>query len=105
MAQKKTILPNARKTPRFAGVSTFCRLPRIEDVAAENAPVDWAVYGVPFDSGVTYRPGARFGPRAIRDESQYVKPYSVEHGINVAEWLSIADAGDAPVRPFSCEEN
>lgn len=105
MAQKKTVLPNARKTPRFAGVSTFCRFPRIEDVAPENAPVDWAVYGVPFDSGVTYRPGARFGPRAIRDESQYVKPYSVEHGINIAEWLSVADAGDSPVRAFSCEEN
>lgn len=105
MATKKTVLPDARKSPRYAGITTFCRYPRLGDVAPENSPVDWAIYGVPFDSGVTYRPGARFGPRAIREESQYVKRYSVEHDIDVCEWLSLADAGDAPVRPFNCEEN
>jgi agmatinase len=56
---------------------------------------------VPFDGGTTYRPGARFGPRAIREESQYVKRYSVEHGVDVCDSLSLADAGDAPVQPFS----
>lgn len=98
---KRTVLPEPRRTPRFAGVCTFCRYPRLEDVAPENAPVDWAIYGVPFDSGVTYRPGARFGPRAIREESQYVKPYSPEHDVDVAATLSIADAGDAPIQPYS----
>lgn len=98
---KKTVLPDPRQTPRFAGIATFGRYPRLEDVAPENAPVDWAIYGVPFDGGVTYRPGARFGPRAVREESQYVKRYSVEHGLDVCEALSLADAGDAPVQPFS----
>ncbi|MCC6659704.1 MAG: arginase family protein [Phycisphaerales bacterium] len=98
---KKTVLPDPRQTPRFAGIPTFCRYPRLRDVAPENAPVDWALYGVPFDGGTTYRPGARFGPRALRQESQYVKRYSVEHGIDVCEALSLADAGDAPVQPFS----
>src|SRR3954469_22713980 len=48
--------------PRYAGFTTFARLPRIDDV--EDHAV--AVLGVPFDSGVTYRPGARFGPAHIR---------------------------------------
>jgi len=98
---KRTILPEPRRTPRFAGPCTFCRYPRLEDVAPENRPVDWAIYGVPFDGGVTYRPGARFGPRAIREESQYVKAYSPEHDVTVPEVLSLADGGDAPIQPFS----
>lgn len=102
---KRTILPDSRKSPRFAGVPTFCRYPRLEDVVPDNAPADWAIYGVPFDSGVTYRPGARFGPRAIRIESQYVKRYSLEHDVDVCEVLSLADAGDAPVEPYDLEAN
>jgi agmatinase len=102
---KKTVLPDARKSPRFAGIATFCRYPRLEDVSPKNAPVDWAIYGAPFDGGVTYRPGARFGPRAIREESQYIKRYSIEHDVDVCEVLSLADAGDAPVAPYSCAEN
>lgn len=94
------MLPDARVRPRFAGVSTFCRYPMLDRVEAANRPVDWAIYGVPFDGGVTYRPGARFGPRAIRDASQYVKRYSIEHGVDVCEALSMADAGDAPVKPY-----
>ncbi len=104
MNTRKTILPNPREFPRFAGVSTFCRFPLLELVPAECKPLDWAIYGVPFDAGVTYRPGARFGPRAIRDASQYVKPYSIVHDIDICEQLSIADAGDTPVRPFSVKE-
>jgi agmatinase len=96
----RTTLPNARQFPRYAGVATFCRFPLIDAVPAHQRPVDWAIYGVPFDLGVTYRPGARFGPRAVRDESQYIKPVHLEHGINLAEVFSMADAGDAPVSAF-----
>lgn len=101
----RTILPDARVSPRFAGIATFCRYPRLEDVVPENRPVDWAIYGVPFDAGVTYRPGARFGPRAIREASQYVKRYSMAHSVDVCEVLSLCDAGDAPVAPFDLEQN
>ncbi|MBM4108439.1 MAG: agmatinase [Phycisphaerae bacterium] len=104
MSGFKTVLPDPRLTPRFAGVATFCRFPRLDDVPPAARPVDWAIYGVPFDSGVTFRPGARFGPRAIRDASQYVKPYHVEHAVNVCQKLSLADAGDAPVHPYGLEE-
>jgi agmatinase len=101
----RTLLPNPRKTPRFAGVPTFCRFPLLDQVEPANRPVDWAVYGAPFDTGVTYRPGARFGPRSIRIESQYVKPFHVEHDINITEHLSLADAGDAPVQLYDCKAN
>lgn len=105
VSSPRTVLPNPRRSPRFAGIATFCRYPRLENVTAENKPVDWAIYGVPFDGGVTYRPGARFAPRAIREESQYVKRYSLAHDIDLCDLLSLADAGDAPVAPYSCEEN
>lgn len=100
----RTRLPDARTTPRFAGPCTFCRYPMLETVEPANRPVDWALYGVPFDGGVTYRPGARFGPRAVREASQYVKPYSIQHDVNVCEALSLADAGDSPVRPYNVKE-
>ena len=58
--------PDARVVPRFAGPDTFARLPRLDDVTSAAV----AVLGVPFDSGVSYRPGARFGPGAIRAGSK-----------------------------------
>ncbi|MCC6429101.1 MAG: agmatinase [Phycisphaerales bacterium] len=96
-----TQLPDSRQSPRFAGLVTFGRYPRLADVPAAHRPLDWIIYGIPFDGGVTYRPGTRFGPRAIRDESQYLKPYSIPHGINLCEVLSLADGGDAPTKPYS----
>lgn len=100
----KTVLPDSRVSPRFAGVATFCRYPLLDAVPAASRPVDWALYGVPFDSGVTYRPGARFGPRAIREASQYVKRFHMEFGVDVCEVFSLADAGDAPVKPYGIKE-
>lgn len=68
-----TMLPDPRQYPRFAGVATFCRYPLLEWVAPEHRPVDWAIYGVPFDGGVTFRPGARFGPRAVKQREKKKK--------------------------------
>lgn len=101
MSERKTVIPNSRVQARFAGIATFGRYPRIEDV---DAPVDWAVVGAPFDGGVTFRPGTRFGPRAIREQSQYLKHYSMDHKVDVPGVLSLADAGDAPIKPFSVKE-
>ncbi|MHC4825735.1 MAG: arginase family protein, partial [Planctomycetota bacterium] len=101
--EMRTTVPDSDQLPRFAGVATFCRFPLIEAVPADRQPVDWAVYGVPFDGGVTYQPGARFGPRAIRDASQYIMPGNLELGVDIARSLSLADAGDAPVKPYSCK--
>lgn len=104
MTNLRTTLPDARVTPRFAGVCTFCRFPMLELVQKEHRPVDWVVYGVPFDGGVTFRPGARFGPRAVREASQYIKSYSIEQGVNICEVLSLADGGDAPIQPFGLKQ-
>lgn len=101
---KKTLLPSGRVQPRFTGISTFLRAPQIDDVVPENRPIDWAIYGIPSDAGVTFRPGARFGPRAVRAASQYIKPYLIEQAVHLAEKLSLADAGDSPVSPYSCKQ-
>jgi agmatinase len=92
--------PDARIRPRFVGPDTFARLPRIEDV--ERARV--AVLGVPFDSGTTYRPGARFGPQAIRAGSKLLRAY--HPGLDVEPWFvhQVADAGDLAPNPFSLTE-
>jgi agmatinase len=71
------------------------RLPLVEDLAG----VDVAVAGVPFDTGATYRVGARFGPSAIRHESMLLRPYHPEHRVDLFERLSVADVGDLPVTP------
>ncbi|MEQ9617336.1 MAG: arginase family protein [Phycisphaerales bacterium] len=105
MSTPKTTLVNPRRYPRFSGISTFARFPLIDEVLSEGKKVDWAVYGAPYDSGVTYRPGARFGPRSIRNESQYVKPYHIEHDLTLSDVYSLADAGDARVEPFDLEAN
>jgi agmatinase len=77
-----------------------------DGVTAEVDPalLDWVIYGIPYDGGVTFRPGARFGPRAVRDASQYVKMYHLELDVDIAAMLHMADAGDAPVRPYSTFE-
>jgi len=100
----KTVLPSGRVQPRFAGVCTFLRAPQIDAVSPASKPIDWAIYGVPSDAGVTFRPGARFGPRAVRDASQYIKPFLIEQGVHIAERLSFADAGDSPASPYSCKQ-
>lgn len=92
--------PDGRVRPRFVGPDTFARLPRLEDV--ERARV--AVLGVPFDAGVSYRPGARFGPQAIRAGSKLLRAY--HQAMDVSPWSDdqVADAGDLAPNPFDIAE-
>ena len=82
--------------PRYAGHTTFARLPRIEDVARH----DVAIVGVPFDTGVTYRPGARFGPSYIRQASRLLQPYNPALDVAPFAGVQVVDAGDIAVNPF-----
>lgn len=82
--------------PRYAGLATFCRLPRREDVPRH----DVAVLGVPFDSGVTYRPGARFGPAHIRQSSRLLKAYNPALEVEPFSGQQVVDAGDVAANPF-----
>ena len=84
------------KVPRYAGLATFARLPRLEDVD----DYDVAVVGVPWDSGVTYRPGARFGPSAIRQASRLLRPYNPALDAQPFRHAQVVDAGDVAANPF-----
>ncbi len=77
------------------------RLPEVHTLEG----VDVAVMGAPFDTGATFRVGARFGPEAIRSMSALVKPYNAHFGIDVFQHLSGVDYGDAPVVPGYTEES
>ncbi|NUS55914.1 MAG: agmatinase, partial [Streptomycetaceae bacterium] len=91
---------DATRIPRFAGPATFARLPRADEVEH----VDVAVVGVPFDSGVSYRPGARFGPGHVRASSKLLRPYNPALDVSPFAELQIADAGDIAVNPFDIED-
>ncbi|MDD6790949.1 MAG: agmatinase, partial [Thermobifida fusca] len=86
--------------PRFAGPATFARLPRTDEVAK----TDIAVVGIPFDSGVSYRPGARFGPAAIREASRLLRPYNPGLDVSPFAEVQVADGGDIAVNPFAIKE-
>lgn len=62
---------STREVPRFAGVPTFLRLPLRDD----PHDVDVLICGAPFDGGTTYRPGARFGPRGVRQASALTRGF------------------------------
>jgi agmatinase len=65
--------------------------------------VDAAVLGAPFDTATSFRPGARFGPEAIRSASALVRPYHPAHDINVFETLTVVDGGDLAVTPGNAQ--
>lgn len=90
-----------RQVPRFAGVPTFLRLPTHDD----PADVDVLICGAPFDGGTTYRPGARFGPRAIREASALTRGYNPTHGFDLFDKLRCADGGDVVCVPMSVERS
>ena len=85
--------------PRYAGIATFALLPRLEEV--DHA--DIAVVGVPFDSGTSFRPGARFGPAHIREHSRQLHPYHQFHEAYPFREQQMADAGDIGVGPYGIE--
>jgi agmatinase len=91
---------DGRLVPRFAGAATFARLPEIDRVS----DYDIAVLGIPFDTGTSYRPGARFGPMGVRQASRHLRPgYHVELGLAPFRSLQVVDAGDVPVTPFDID--
>lgn len=87
---------DAAIVPRFAGRATFARLPEISDVD----DYDVALVGLPFDSGTTYRPGARFGPNHVRDSSRLIRPFNVALKTSPFTDVQVVDAGDVSLTPF-----
>ena len=92
--------PSGEEVPRYAGFTTFARIPRFDQVDR----VDIGVLGVPFDSGVSYRPGARFGPGAIREASRLLQGYNQHLEVAPFDSLQVADLGDVTANPFNVED-
>ena len=84
--------PDGIAAPRFTGIPTFMRAP----YAAEIKDIDIAMAGVPYDGGVTNRPGARHGPREIRNQSSFMRGIHHVSNINPFEICRVADVGDVP---------
>ena len=99
---KNPIQPvSGTKVPRFAGPSTFARLPELRDVK----DCDVAIVGIPFDAGTSYRPGARFGPQNIRQASRHLRTnYHPNYDTEPFVEQQVADAGDITCNPFNINE-
>lgn len=92
--------PDSRIYPRFMGPATFARLPRIDEVA------DWdvAIVGAPFDIGTSYRPGARFGPIAIRNGARTLRNWHPDLGLHPFGSQQVVDAGDIPCSVYIIDD-
>ncbi len=88
--------------PRFAGIATFMRLPYVAPEQADE--VDIGLIGVPWDGGTTNRPGARHGPRQIRDLSTMARNVHHVTGIKPFHLCNCADLGDSPVNPVDIDD-
>ena len=86
-------------SPRFGQIATFMLLPAAESPEG----LDVALLGIPYDGGVSYRPGARFGPRAVREQSSLIRPWHPVLKVHPFERLRVADCGDVEVVPNSIE--
>ena len=91
---------DAAVVPRFAGVSTFMRLPLVSDAAG----LDIALYGIPWDGGTTNRAGARHGPREVRSQSSLMRRVHHVSGIEPFSLARIADIGDVSVNPIDLQD-
>ena len=91
---------NAAMIPRYAGAGTYARLPRLDQVQS----ADIKIIGVPFDTGVSYRPGARFGANHVRESSRLIRPYNPATDTSPFAQSQVVDAGDLAVNPFNINE-
>ncbi|HWL57065.1 MAG TPA: agmatinase [Paracoccus sp. (in: a-proteobacteria)] len=92
---------DAAEVPRFAGQSTFMRLPAV--ATAEG--LDIALVGIPWDGGTTNRAGARHGPREVRNLSSLMRSAHHVSGIAPYEMANVADVGDLPVNPVDLADS
>ena len=91
---------DATQMPRYGGIATFAHLPQLSEVS----DIDVAIVGVPFDTGVSYRPGARFGPNHVRESSRLLRPYNPAANVSPFATQQVVDAGDIAANPFDIEE-
>jgi len=88
--------PDPSRSPRFAQISTFMRLPHTREARG----LDVAIIGIPFDGAVSFRPGARFGPKQVREHSALIRPYHPVLRTAPFSRLRVADFGDVDPNPM-----
>lgn len=104
MAEARSYLPvSGMELPRFAGIPTFARLPWIPVEQAQEVQI--GIVGIPFDVGTTNRPGARHGPRQIRDASTQIRLINQATGLRPFHLARCADLGDSPVNPADVQDS
>lgn len=91
---------SGREFPRFSAIKTFFRLPFVD----ADKKFDVALFGIPFDGGVSYRPGCRFAPAAVRQVSSLGRGFHMNRNLAVFDKIKIADIGDCPVVPISIDQ-
>ena len=102
MTEETLNFDDPMQRPRFTGLASFFRLPYQEDFATN--PPDIGVIGVPYDGGVTNRPGPRHGPREVRNQSSLMRKVNQATGLTPFEDVTVADIGDAWIsKPYELE--
>ena len=90
--------------PRFAGVPTFMRLPHVPEGHERASEVEIGIVGLPWDGGTSNRPGARHGPRALRDASTMIRAQHPVTGLRPFEVRRVADLGDVGPNPVDAQD-
>src|SRR5438128_11169453 len=90
---------NPFASPRFGQIATLMLLPAVSSPAGR----DVALMGIPYGGGTSYRPGARFGPRAVREQSSLIRTWHPVLKVHPFQKLRVADCGDVDVVPISIE--
>ena len=102
MTEETLNFDDPMQRPRFTGLASFFRLPYQEDFAIN--PPDIGVIGIPYDGGVTNRPGPRHGPREVRNQSSLMRRINQATGLSPFEDVTVADIGDAWIsKPYELE--
>ncbi|OAN83005.1 agmatinase [Jannaschia sp. EhC01] len=96
--------PSGTDLPRYAGVPSFMRLPYLAANDPKRAEVDIGIFGLPWDGATSNRPGARHGPRALRDASTMIREMNRATGQLPFQAANIADLGDVAMSPVDQDE-
>ena len=95
---------SAMELARFAGVPTFMRLPVLTPDHERFNEVDLGIVGIPWDGGTTNRPGARHGPRQLRDFSTMIRAMNPVTGVSPFDLINCADLGDVAPNPVDIDD-
>ncbi|TMM18923.1 MAG: agmatinase [Actinobacteria bacterium] len=98
-------MSDAREAPRYTGVRTFAGLDHVALARANAVGARAAIVGVPFDTATSWRPGARFGPEAIRGASVLLRGWHPVHGVDVLGSGAVLDAGDVAITPGNAQRS